>query len=81
MSLVAPQGAGSSWIRDRTPVSCIGSLSHQGTPNLINLNLNNHTWLVAAALESKELIHVMGHEELTMGLKLGRDIVASVLEK
>ena len=79
MSLVAPQGAGSSWIRDQTHVSCIGRLSHQGTPNLINLN--NHTWLVAAASESKELIQVMGHEELMMVLKLGRDIVASVLEK
>ena len=71
----------SSWIRDQTHVSCIGRLSHQGTPNLINLNLNNHTWLVAAASESKELIQVMGHGELMTGLKLGRDIHASVLEK
>ena len=81
MSLVAPQDVGSSWIRDRTRVSCIGRLSHQGNPNLINLNLNNHTWLVAAASESEVLIQVMRHGELTMGLKLGRDIVASVLEK
>ena len=36
--LVAPQHMGSSWIGDRTPVSCVGRdslpLSHQGSPEI-----------------------------------------------